>query len=82
MKLTIVGATGRSGRHVLGQALRRGHKLNAFTRRPQELTEQTGLAAVVAGDGREPLAVGRAIAGADGVIAIIAASGPWSMMTK
>jgi NAD(P)H-binding len=75
MNLTIVGATSRTGRHVLEQGLRRGHSLTAFTRRPEALADIRGLADVVAGDGRDPEAVRQAITGADGVIAIIAAPG-------
>lgn len=86
MRITVFGATGRTGRHVLEQGLRRGHKLTAFTRRPEALTDladradradladRAGLAAVVSGDGRDPAAVRRAIDGADGVIAVIAPS--------
>lgn len=74
MRLTVFGATGRTGRHVLQQGLRRGHVLTAFTRRPEALADPAALAAVVVGDGRDPPAVRRAVAGADGVIAIIAAA--------
>jgi putative NADH-flavin reductase len=74
MNLTVFGATGRLGRHVLEQGLRRGHKLTAFTRRPQALADPAALAAVVAGDGRDRQAVRRAIDGADGVIAIVASA--------
>lgn len=74
MRITVFGATGRLGGHVLEQGLRRGHKLTAFTRRPEALTDQASLAGVVTGDGRDPAAVRRAIDGADGVIAVIAPS--------
>lgn len=32
MKLLVIGASGRTGRHVLDQGLRRGHAITAFTR--------------------------------------------------
>jgi putative NADH-flavin reductase len=53
--------------------LRRGHEITAFTRRPDALTEPSAsaLAAVVRGDGRDPVSVRKASAGADAVIAII-----------
>ena len=79
MKLTVFGATGRTGRHVLRQGVGRGHAITAFTRRPEALTDPATPAAVVVGDGRDPQAVRRAVDGADGVIAVIAApsrSGP------
>jgi len=34
MKLLVIGSTGRTGRHVVEQAVQRGHAVTAFTRRP------------------------------------------------
>lgn len=75
MKLTVVGATGRTGRHVLTDAARRGHQVTAFTRRPELLPDTGALAGVVTGDGCDPDAVREAVTGADAVIAIVAAPG-------
>ena len=72
--LTVVGATGRTGRHVLAEALRRGHRVTAFTRRPESLNGTTGLAGVVSGDGRDPDALRPAVARAGAVIAIVGSS--------
>ena len=69
----MIGSTGRTGRHVVAEAQRRGHALTAFTRRPDALAGTPGLAAVVHGDGCDPVAVARAVAGSDAVIAIVAA---------
>lgn len=74
MRITVFGSTGRTGRLVLTEGLRRGHQLTAFTRRPEALPDPSRLAAVVSGDGRDRQAVRQAIAGADAVIAIVAAS--------
>jgi putative NADH-flavin reductase len=71
MRITVFGSTSRTGRHVLLQGLRRGHAITAFTRRPQTLDDPSALAAVVYGDARDPVAVGRAIEGAEAVITII-----------
>jgi putative NADH-flavin reductase len=68
----VLGATGRTGRHVLAQGARRGHQMTAFARRPQALDETTALAAVVQGDARDADAVRKAIDGADAVISTIA----------
>ncbi|WP_327008008.1 SDR family oxidoreductase [Dactylosporangium sp. NBC_01737] len=73
MRITVFGSTGRTGRHVLAEGLRRGHAITAFTRRPQTLLDQSSLAAVVTGDGRDPDAVRRAVTGADAVLAIVSA---------
>jgi uncharacterized protein YbjT (DUF2867 family) len=72
MRITVFGSTGRTGKCVLAEALRRDHQVVAFTRRPDELTDSGSLAAVVHGDGRDPTAVRTAVAGADGVISIVA----------
>lgn len=71
MNLTVFGSTGRTGRHVMEQAMARGHRVTAFTRRPAALADCAGLAAVVHGDGRGPQAVRTAVQGADAVIAVI-----------
>jgi putative NADH-flavin reductase len=78
MKITVFGSAGRTGSHVLTGGLRRGHEITAFTRRPDALTAPSpgaapARAAVVRGDGRDPVAVREAITGADAVIAIISA---------
>jgi putative NADH-flavin reductase len=71
VNLTVFGSTGRTGRHVVEQAMARGHRVTAFTRRPGGLADCAGLAAVVHGDGRDPKAVGQAVRGVDAVIAVI-----------
>lgn len=73
MKLTVIGASGRTGTHVLELAARRGHLVTAFSRRPGTVSQPETLARVVVGDGRDPAAVREAITGADAVIAIVAA---------
>jgi putative NADH-flavin reductase len=73
MRLTVFGSTGLTGRQVLAEGNRRGHQITAFTRRPDTIADPSTLAAIVSGDGRDPDAVRAAIAGADAVIAIIAA---------
>jgi putative NADH-flavin reductase len=80
MRITVFGATGRTGRHLLAEGLRRGHQLTAFTRRPDALADAAALAAVVVGDARDPEAVRKAVDGADAVISTISAerrTGPY-----
>ncbi|MEV7802402.1 NAD(P)-binding oxidoreductase [Microbispora sp. NPDC088329] len=69
MNLTLVGSTGRTGRHVLAGALRRGHRVTAFTRDAAALEARPHV--VVEGDGRDPEKMRTAVAGADAVISII-----------
>ncbi|MFI6454688.1 NAD(P)-dependent oxidoreductase [Streptosporangium amethystogenes] len=75
MNVTVLGSTGRTGRLVLAEAVRRGHEVTAFTRRPEALPVAPAPAAVVTGDGRDPERVRKAVGGADAVIAILAAAG-------
>ncbi len=71
MNITVIGSTGRTGTHLIVEGARRGHQVTALTRRPNALTDRDALADVVNGDGRDPDAVVRAVAGADAVIAIL-----------
>lgn len=80
LNLTVIGATGRTGRHVLTEGIRRGHRITAFTRRPEALPDAaetaraTRVTRVVQGDGRDLDRVRTAVDGADAVIAIVAAN--------
>ena len=38
MKVTVFGASGRTGSHVISMALDRGHEVTAFARNPDKLT--------------------------------------------
>jgi putative NADH-flavin reductase len=40
MRLTVFGATGRTGIPLLEQALSRGHEVVAFVRNPEKLSEE------------------------------------------
>lgn len=67
LHLTVFGATGSIGRHVIDQALARGHRVTAFTRHPGSVAPTAGLE-VVAGDVLDPVAVRAAVEGRDAVI--------------
>ncbi|MFW6069356.1 MAG: NAD(P)-dependent oxidoreductase [Chloroflexota bacterium] len=71
MKLTIFGATGRTGQHLVEQALARGHQVTAFTRSPQKLAAYRDRLHIVQGDVQDSGAVKRAVAGADAVISVL-----------
>jgi putative NADH-flavin reductase len=74
MKLTIVAATGGTGRHLLDQALAAGHDVTAVARNPNDLPRQ---ARVVKADlHAAPHAVlTSAVAGADAVISCLGPRG-------
>ncbi|MEV5739476.1 NAD(P)-binding oxidoreductase [Microbispora rosea] len=69
MNITLIGSTGRTGRYVLAEALRRGHRVTAFTRNAAALEARPH--AVVEGDGRDLEKMRTAVADADAVISII-----------
>ncbi|MEU4326944.1 NAD(P)-dependent oxidoreductase [Nonomuraea dietziae] len=74
LKLTIFGATGRLGRHVLEQAVAAGHDVTAVVRNPGRLT--TPVRTVVM-DMRtpEPVALKSALDGADAVLSCLGPQG-------
>ena len=67
LHLTVFGATGSVDRHVIDQALAQGHRVTAFTRRPESIEPAAGLDVSV-GDVLDPAAVRAAIEGRDAVI--------------
>src|SRR5207245_11693787 len=73
--IAVIGSTGRTGRLVLDEGIRRGHSMTAFTRRPDTLAGVRGLKSVVHGDGRSLEDVGRAMRGQDAVISIVVSKG-------
>ena len=73
MKLTVFGATGGVGRHVIAQALDRGDQVVAYVRNPAKLGHTHPNLTVIAGELTDHDAVRRAVRGAD---AIISALGP------
>lgn len=72
MKLAVLGATGRTGRLVVAEALRRGHGVTALVRSAARADLPPGVL-VREGAVREPAALAGAVAGAD---AVLCALGP------
>lgn len=68
MKMIIFGATGKTGRQVVQQALEQGHEVTAFVRSPQKLNQKHENLQVMKGDVRDYDSVKRAIQGQDAVI--------------
>src|SRR5438445_12846415 len=75
VKIAVVRATGRTGRLVLNEGLRRGFAMTAFSRRPANLAGVPGLTEVVSGDARNLEDVRRAVRGQDAVISIVSSEG-------
>jgi uncharacterized protein YbjT (DUF2867 family) len=75
MKIAVFGSTGGNGRLVLADGIRRGHEVTAFARNADGLAGVAGLAGVVEGDGRDRVAVEKAIAGQAAVIVTVSGRG-------
>jgi uncharacterized protein YbjT (DUF2867 family) len=79
MKLVIFGASGSVGRHLIQQAVARGHDVTAFTRDPARLDaalldpSDRGRVRVEQGDVLDEAAVSRAVAGQDAVLVVLGA---------
>lgn len=69
MRITVFGATGATGRLLVGQALTRGVDVTAFTRSPQATFD--GAVRVTTGDARDSAAVHAAIADTDAVVSVM-----------
>jgi putative NADH-flavin reductase len=64
MKIGILGATGRTGRHLVDAALAAGHEVKALVRNPSKLTTRTGLQ-VLRGDVHDAASVRQLVEGCD-----------------
>lgn len=73
MRLAVFGATGRTGRLIVEQALAAGHQVTAFARRPPGATPAHGLS-WKAGDVLDRGAVAAAVEGQDAVLCALAAA--------
>ncbi|HEV2638338.1 MAG TPA: NAD(P)H-binding protein [Actinocrinis sp.] len=64
MELTVIGASGATGREIVRQALDRGHRVTAVLRDPARLAlPETDALSLVAADVRDPDAIARALKG-------------------
>jgi len=71
LNLTVLGAAGRTGREIVGQALEAGHAVTVLVRHPEKLGALRARVTVVVGDARDPIPVARAVAGADAVLSAL-----------
>ena len=71
----MLGATGRTGRLVVEQALAAGHTVTALVRSPEKLAVRNPNLHVVAGQATDPSAVARALDGADALISTLGGGG-------
>ncbi|MPV51242.1 MULTISPECIES: NAD(P)-dependent oxidoreductase [unclassified Pseudactinotalea] len=74
MKILVIGAAGRTGRHVIAEAARRGHAVTTLARPPHDLRGTPGVRAHYSGDAADPRALAPALAGQDAVVMAVGAS--------
>lgn len=72
MKIVVFGASGGTGRELIGQGKAQGHEITAFVRNPRSLPDQQGVRIVI-GDATDPQAVARAVVGQDAVLSALGA---------
>ena len=82
MQLTVLGATGATGRLVVQRAVDAGHTITAVVRRPDALPAQPQVCCVVT-DLRDGSAMRKALTGTDAVISALGATtgGPTTVCT-
>lgn len=67
MKIALIGASGRVGRHILAEALERGHQVTAIVRRPERVSSHPNLT-TVKGDALNMAELAPQLKGHDAVI--------------
>ncbi len=73
MRIAVLGASGRTGRQLVAQALEEGHEVRVLVRRPECFPEPQPRLTVLVGDARDPARVRELVQGMD---AVVSALGP------
>lgn len=68
LKILVYGATGKIGRHVVDEALNRGHLVTAVSRDPSRITQIHDNLSAVQGDILDPESIASLVVGQDVVI--------------
>jgi putative NADH-flavin reductase len=76
MRVTVFGASGATGRHLIDQALTCGHHVTAFVRDPSRFDVRSERLTVVVGDVAEATIVASAVEGRHGVLCALGAASP------
>ncbi len=81
MKLLVLGASGRTGKLIVDQALSRGHQVTAMVRNPDSLANQNGLT-IIKGTPTDLTELAAAEQGADATLVALnnprTSDAPWS----
>lgn len=73
MRILVLGASGPTGRLLVGQALGHGHEVTAFVRNPAQLLVEHERLRLLAEDAMEPASLSDAVEGQDAVISTLGA---------
>jgi len=83
MKILLLGATGRTGKYIIAEAIKRGHTISAIARNPEKL--KAFKVDITEGSPYEYETVEKAISGCDAVINTLNVSrksdNPWASLT-
>jgi putative NADH-flavin reductase len=71
MKLAVFGASGRTGRPLVGQALAAGHEVKALVRDPSKMSMSHERLTVIEGDVLDAAKVEETVAGTDAVLSAL-----------
>lgn len=85
MNILVIGATGKTGLQILGQALARGHDVTALVRNPANLKVKGDRLTVMRGNVLDPTSLGQAMKGQDAVLCALGHKrwlGPTSILSK
>jgi len=85
MRVIVFGASGRTGKSIVEQALAAGHEVTAFVRDPHRLTSRAAGLTVAAGDVLDAAAVEAAMAGQDAVFIALGTGndlGPTTVLSR
>ena len=69
MKVAVLGATGGTGRAIIGEAQRQGHAMTALVRSEAKAGDLAGTRLVV-GDARDGAVLSRTVEGCDAVMGV------------
>jgi putative NADH-flavin reductase len=77
MKLFVIGATGRTGREIVEQALARGHDVTAFVRSPGTITLRNERLTVLKGNATDENELSKAMQNHDAVLSTLGPRHPF-----
>ncbi len=71
MKIVILGASGKTGRELVGQALDAGHEVTAVVRSPEKMDIKHPKLKVMQGDAKDSISLERVFAGNQAVLSAV-----------